>query len=141
MKKYLIVLILVWACIVSHAQTSEQAVLDLSKKKFGWLIRMRYDSLEAMLDDRLMFVHSNGWTETKQELIQDMKSGKLRYTNIQVSESSVRVYPATAIVTGKGKFNVILDGNPLEINLFYTEVYILKNDQWLLASRHSNRLP
>ena len=141
MKKYLIVLMLLWACIVSHAQTSEQTVLDLSKKKFGWLIRMRYDSLEAMLDDRLMFVHSNGWTESKQELIQDMKSGKLRYTNIQVSESSVRVYQATAIVTGKGKFNVILDGNPLEINLFYTEVYVLKNDKWLLASRHSNRLP
>lgn len=140
MKKYF-VFILLLVCVEAGAQLAEQAVLDLSKKKFGWMIRLRYDSLEAVLDERLMFVHSNGWSETKQEFIQDIKNGKLRYTNIQISESSVRVYPSTAIVTGKGKFNVILDGNPLELNLFYTEVYILKKDQWLLASRHSNRLP
>lgn len=123
------------------AQSSDQVVLDLSKKKFGWMIRMKLDSLEAVLDERLMFIHSNGWSETKQEMIHDIKSGKLRYTNIQISESSVRVYEETAIVNGKGKFNVMLDGNPLEINLSYTEVYVLKNSKWLLASRHSNRMP
>ena len=141
MKKYFVSIVLLITVVATQAQVSEQALLDLSKKKFGWMIRMQYDSLEAVLDDRLLFVHSNGWTETKQEFIQDIKSSKLRYTNIQVLESSVRIYPATAIVTGKGKFNVLLDGSPLDINLFYTEVYILKNDKWLLASRHSNRLP
>lgn len=125
----------------ASAQSSDQVVLDLSKKKFGWMIRMKLDSLEAILDERLMFVHSNGWSETKQEMIHDIKSGKLRYTNIQISESSVRVYEQTAIVNGKGKFSVMLDGNPLEINLSYTEVYVLKNAKWLLASRHSNRMP
>lgn len=141
MKKYFLSILLFVTVLTTQAQVSEQALLDLSKKKFGWMIRMQYDSLESVLDDRLLFVHSNGWTETKQELIQDIKSSKLRYTNIQVLESSVRIYPATAIVTGKGKFNVLLDGSPLEINLFYTEVYVLKNDKWQLASRHSNRLP
>lgn len=102
---------------------------------------MKYDSLEPVLDERLMFVHSSGWTENKQELIHDIQSGKLRYTNIQILEASVRLYPATAIVIGKGKFNVILDEKPMEINLANTEVYIKKNEKWLLASRHANRLP
>ena len=141
MKKYCVAILFVLACLCAQAQSPEQAVLDLSKKKFGWMIRMKFDSLKAVLDDRLMFVHSNGWSETKEELIDDIKSGKLKYVNIQVSESSARVYPETAIVTGKGKFTVLLEGNPLELNLFYTEVYILKNKNWLLASRHSNRLP
>jgi len=141
MKKYFVVIIFLLACFVAQAQSAEQAVLDLSKKKFGLMIRMKYDSLLPILDDRLMFVHSSGWTETKQELIQDMKSGKLRYTNIQSSEATARVYPATAIVTGKGKFNVVLDGNALEFNLCYTEVYVQNEGKWLLASRHSNRLP
>jgi len=132
---------LLLACFVGQAQSAEQAVLNLSKNKFGWMIRMKYDSLESVLDDRLMFVHSSGWTENKQELIQDIKSGKLRYTNIQVMEASARIYPSTAIVNGKGKFQVTLDGNNLELNLSYTEVYVQKNGKWLLASRHSNRLP
>jgi len=141
MKKYFVVIIFLLACFAVHAQSAEQAVLDLSKKKFGWMIRMKYDSLEPILDDRLMFVHSSGWTETKQELIQDIKSGKLRYTNIQVLEAKARIYPSTAIVTGKGKFQVTLDGNNLELNLSYTEVYVQKDGKWLLASRHSNKLP
>ncbi len=141
MKRYFVAIILLLGCVGTYAQSAEHTVLNLSKQKFGWMIRMKYDSLEAVLDDRLMFVHSNGWAETKQEFIQDIKSGKLLYANIQISESSARVYPATAIVTGKGKFTVLLDGNPLELNLFYTEVYILKNKNWLLASRHANRLP
>jgi hypothetical protein len=124
-----------------HAQTAEQIVLDLSKRKFEWMIRMKFDSLETVLDERLMFVHSNGWVETKNEFIQDIKSGKLRYTKIEVLESTVRIYSATAIVNGMGKFNVDLDGKPLEITLSYTEVYVQKNGNWVLASRHANRMP
>jgi len=141
MKRYLLTAITLIIVFSTQAQSSEQAVLDLSKNKFGWMIRMKYDSLESVLDDRLMFIHSNGWAENKQELIQDIKSGKLRYVNIDISESTARLYANTAIVTGKGKFTVLLDGNNLDINLYYTEVYILKNGKWVLASRHANRLP
>src|SRR5688572_23082930 len=135
MKKYSVIIILLLACFVGQAQSAEQAVLNLSKNKFGWMIRMKYDSLQSALDDRLMFVHSNGWTENKQELIQDIKSGKLHYTNIQVLEATARIYPSTAIVTGKGRFQVMLDGNNLDLNLSYTEVYVQKDGKWLLASR------
>jgi len=141
MKKFVVIIVLLMTWLGAEAQTPEQSILDLSKKKFGWMIRMKYDSLDAVLDDRLMFVHSNGWTESKQEIIQDIKSGKLRYVNIQVTEASVRIYPSMAIINGKGKFSVLLDGNPLELTLSYTEVYIQKKDKWLLTSRHANRMP
>jgi len=141
MKYYIVIITCFLFSEGSYAQSSEQDVLDLSKRKFGWMVRLSYDSLESALDDRLLFVHSNGWTETKEEFIQDIKSGKLRYVNIEMTEATARLYPGTAIVTGKGKFKVLLDGNELVINLYYTEVYVWKNDKWLLASRHANRLP
>lgn len=141
MKHYIFIIIFLLFSVGLYAQSSEQAVLDLSKKKFEWMARLSYDSLESALDDRLLFVHSNGWTETKEEFIQDIKSGKLRYVEINVTEANARMYSGTAIVTGKGNFKVLLDGNELVINLYYTEVYVWKNDKWLLASRHANRLP
>lgn len=141
MKQILVLTFSILTISQVQAQAPEQTVLELSKKKFDWMIRMQYDSLETVLDDRLMFVHSNGWTETKSELIADLKSGKLRYVAIEVIESSARLYSNTAILTGRGKFTVVLEGNDLIINLYYTEVYVLKNGNWLLASRHANRLP
>lgn len=141
MKHYGFIIVAFILSFSVDAQSTEQTVLDLSKKKFAWMTRQSYDSLEAVLDDRLLFVHSNGWTETKEEFIQDIKSGKLRYIEIEVTEATVRMYSGAAIVVGKGKFKVLLDGNELVINLYYTEVYVWKNDKWLLASRHANRLP
>jgi hypothetical protein len=142
MKQIKIVIVLVVISISSFAQTKvEKQVLELSKKKFQWMTRSQLDSLGVVLDDQLMFVHSNGWTETKKEFIDDIKSGKLKYTQIEVQEASIRMFDKTAVVIGKGKFQVILEGAPLDINLYYTEVYVYKNRKWLLASRHANRLP
>jgi hypothetical protein len=45
--------------------------------------------------------------------LDDLKNGKLDYISIDVSEASVRVFESTAVVTGKGKFSVEVDGNPL----------------------------
>jgi hypothetical protein len=140
MRYFKIILVLLLATSASAQTKTEQEILQLSKKKFQWMTRMQLDSLESILDEQLLFVHSNGWTETKREFIQDIKSGKLRYVNIDVQEASARLFKETAIVIGKGKFQVNLEGNTLDINLYYTEVYVRKDKKWLLASRHANRL-
>lgn len=118
----------------------EQFILDLSKKKFEWMTTQNFDSLESVLDNRLEFVHSSGWTENKQEFIADIKSKKLLYNSIAVTESSARVYTNSAVVIGRGKFSVRLDGKDMEFDLKYTEVYVLQQGKWVLASRHANRM-
>jgi hypothetical protein len=142
MKQYVSVLIFFFTITSVSAQTKEeQEVIQLSKNKFRWMTEMKLDSLERVLDDRLMFIHSNGWTENKQEFIADIKSGKLHYLQIEPRDVVVRLYQKTAVLTGKGNFKVLLDGTELVINLSYTEVYVQKKGKWLLASRHANRLP
>ncbi len=141
MKKNILILLFAVSGVVANAQTQqEKAILELSKKKFEWMITMNYDSLVPVLDDRMVFIHSNGWGESKTEFIEDIKSGKLRYTAITIIEASARAYPGSAVIIGRGKFMVKLDGKDLEFDLKYTEFYIQKNGKWLLASRHSNRL-
>lgn len=141
MKNTILIFSFLLICVAAIAQTQqEQAILELSKKKFHWMITMKYDSLEPVLDERMVFIHSNGWSETKTEFIEDIKSGKLRYTAITVIEAFARIYPGSAVIIGRGKFNVKLDGKDLEFDLKYTEFYVQKNGKWLLASRHANRL-
>ncbi|MFN8335536.1 MAG: nuclear transport factor 2 family protein [Cyclobacteriaceae bacterium] len=141
MRKILFILFLGMTSLIAMSQTAqEQRIIDLSKKKFQWMIAMNFDSLESVLDDRMVFIHSNGWPETKTEFINDIKSGKLRYKSIDVVEASARMYQGSAVIIGRGKFKVTLDGKDLDLELKYTEFYIQKNGKWLLASRHANRL-
>ena len=143
MKKYVFPTLLFFlTAVFSFGQTREEhLVLDLCNQKFQWMIHHRVDSLEAVLDDRLKFIHSTGWIQTKQELLTDVKSGKLNYQSIEVSDMEVRVYGPAAIVTGKGTFSGTNTGEPFVVKLLFTEVYILKNKNWLLASRHANKMP
>jgi len=146
MKQLLLAIILLSALQLSAQKNkidnkaTEIAVLELHQKKFDWMINKQYDSLQIVLEKELIYVHSNGWIETKAEVIADLKSGKLNYIKVNVTEAKARIYKNTAIVNGKGVFNVILEGKPVEINLLYTEVYINKKNNWQLASRHANKM-
>jgi len=146
MKQLLLAIILLSALQLSAQKNkidnkaTEIAVLELHQKKFDWMINKQYDSLQIVLEKELIYVHSNGWIETKAEVIADLKSGKLNYIKVNVTEAKARIYKNTAIVNGKGVFNVMLEGKPVEINLLYTEVYINKKNNWQLASRHANKM-
>jgi hypothetical protein len=136
----LIVFTLATLSVFAQSKT-EQQILDLSKRKFDWLINKQYDSLDLLLDDQLKYIHSNGWVQSKKEVMDDSRSGKLVYQKVDVMESAVRIYDKTAIVTGKGKFSGVNSNNPFALELTYTEVYIKNKNRWLLASRHANRMP
>ena len=142
MKSILPTLVFLLCPLLSSSQSNnEQEVLSLSKKKFAWLTQKKLDSLSLILDERVRYVHSNGWVQNKKEIIDDISSGKLNYTSIIVKSSEVRLYNKTAVVNGTGSFEVNMDGKPLTIELSYTEVYVKNKSKWLLASRHANRMP
>ena len=143
MKHKLIVLtIFLFFSAYVLAQTNEEKhVLTLSNNKFDWLIDKQIDSLSRSLDDRLIYIHSNGWTQNKKDVIDDLLSEKLTYKKIEVSDVQIRIYPNSAIVTGIGDFSGAIDEKPFDLKLAYTEVYVLNKKRWMLASRHANRLP
>lgn len=146
MKQVLFVFFLVFTSVAFAQKTKEESatekfVLKLHENKFRWMVNKQLDSLNAILDERVQYVHSNGWTENKKEIIEDIKSGKLTMTSVKVTEASARVYKGFVIVHGKGIFNVVMNGTPIDISLLYTEVYAKRQNGWLLVSRHANRLP
>ncbi len=125
----------------AQADKAEEQILNLSKRKFDWLTSKNYDSILVNFDILLQYVHSNGWTQTRQEVIDDMKSGKLNYQKITVHQATARVYAASAVVVGTGKFEGLNQGTPFALDLRYTEVYVRDGHRWKLASRHANRMP
>ncbi|WP_164972717.1 nuclear transport factor 2 family protein [Lacibacter luteus] len=146
MKQFLFLLLLFVTTVATAQKTKEESatekfVLKLHETKFRWMINKKLDSLSTILDERVQYVHSNGWMETKKEIIDDLRSGKLVMNNVTVTEASARVYKGFVIVNGKGVFNVVLEGKKVDINLLYTEVYAKRQNGWLLVSRHANKLP
>lgn len=141
MKCWIVVGLLFSAGPSFSQSTEEQQVLDLSRRKFDWLTQGTVDSLEALLDERVEYVHSNGWVQTRADVLNDMKSRKLVYQRVTIKEASARRYGQAAVVTGLGTFEGVNSGAAFKLDLRYTEVYVLSGTRWKLVSRHSNRMP
>lgn len=134
--------IILFMMLEVSAQTSaERELLRLSADKFRWLISQDADSLKPLLNARLMYIHSNGWVQSRQEVLDDMASGKLIYHSINISNAQVRLYKDTGIVTGKGRFSGQREGSDFDMELTFTEVYVKDKKKWMLVSRHANRMP
>ena len=125
---------------INDESATEQFVLRLHEKKFQWTIKKQTDSLNSILDPRVIYVHSNGWQQNRKEITGDLKSGKLIMNNVTVTEAKARVYKGAVIINGKGKFDVVVDGKAVVLDLLYTEVYVRKKDGWFLVTRHANRI-
>lgn len=140
--KYFLFFILLIVGTQAYSQNPEaEKINQLHKRKFDWLINKKYDSLNWLLDDQAKYIHSNGWVQSKQEVIDDLKSGKLNYISVIVEESSVSYFDKSAVVTGKGIFKGLMpDKSEFSIHLLYTEVYVKQKKQWRLVARQATKI-
>jgi hypothetical protein len=128
------------SCSVKAQSANENEVLQLSKRKFKWMISQNLDSLENILDDKVVYIHSNGWQQNKQEVIEDFKTKKLVLEKVEIEEAYIRTFENTYIVNGKAIVIGEINSSSFSVKLNYTEVYIYKNKHFFLLSRHANKI-
>ncbi len=128
----------------SSAQPSrtETIIMELSKEKNTYMNASSVDKLLPLLDDRMVFIHSNGMTESKDEMAKNLKDGKWNIEKVSLKgQPSVRIFKNdTAILIGKGTFYVNSEGKKIEVDLYFTEVYTHYKKGWKLISRHANKI-
>jgi ketosteroid isomerase-like protein len=60
-----------------------------------------YIALEALYADDYMLVRPDGSVLNKQEVLHDLRSGGLRFHSVELSETEVRLYGPTALLTAE----------------------------------------
>jgi ketosteroid isomerase-like protein len=138
----LLFLLLTLTTGLSIAQTPAQnAVLDAEKARFAAQVSKDYGALDRLIGDDLYYQHSNGDIDTKATFIQGMKDGKRNYDDIKIEESKVRIYGKTAIINAvcmyyrkNGK------GEPNNLHLRYTDVWVKRKGGWQMVSWQSYKL-
>ena len=60
-----------------------------------------YAALEGLYASDYILVRPNGSVLNKQEVLQDLRSGGLRFHSIELGQSEVRVYGSTAVLTAE----------------------------------------
>ena len=84
----------------------------------------------------------NGETHTRTELIADVRSGNLKYIAMKHSDTRVRIYENTAILTGQSA-STYMSGGKVGGGTArgFINVYFKENGQWRLAGRQETPIP
>lgn len=94
-------------------------------------------SLKSLLSDKLNYGHSNGWIQTKRNVIDDLYNGKLVYQKINAQTPEVVMEGSTAAARMQADIDVLLDGKPMQFRLKVLQVWVSTNKHWKLLARQS----
>jgi hypothetical protein len=137
MKVWIAIIVLLISS-VSFGQTSflKDAVSKLDKA----LIEKDTATLKQLLHKNLTYGHSNGWVETKDDVVKDLTSGKLVYYTIKSDSIAWKTDANWASMRSKTKVEVSVNNNKTELNLHVLQVWLKTNKGWQLIARQSTKL-
>jgi hypothetical protein len=129
-----------WAAPAASASHDADVVKAAELKRFEAAVKVDLDTLGKLLGDDLTYTHSTGALETKAQFLESLKSGKLKFKSIEPSDLRVRVYGATAIINGTAKLSVVSDGQPKDVTIRFTDVWVNRAGQWQMVAWQSTKL-
>lgn len=125
--------------IYSNAQTDEQKVTTTLKEFHQALVKKNTVSINQQTDKALSYGHSNGWVETKTELLNHLETGYMSYQEYKEDSVSVTVNGNMANARFVADIKASLNGNAGNFHLKVLEVWVKKGKRWLLFARQAVR--
>ncbi len=96
--------------------------------------------LKTLLRNDLRYYHSNGWMQTKREIIEDLYNGKLTYNKVSQNSREFHVIGEIANVKTVVDIEAVMNGKPIQLRLKVVQIWAKKNDRWELFSRRSEKV-
>jgi ketosteroid isomerase-like protein len=126
---------------LAAAQDARQDILAADDRRFAALVQGDLAALGGLLAEDMTYTHSSGQIETKAQLLESLRSGKLRYLSAEPADREVRLYGDTAVVTGRAAVKASVQGGPeIVLPLRFTEVWVRSGGTWKLAAWQSTRV-
>ncbi len=95
----------------------------------------------SLLADDYMAITPSGMLQTKAEALENMRTHKVHFTNLVLSDRKVRLYGSTALVTSLAEVQATTPEGNLSGNFRYTRVYARDaQGKWKIVSFESNRI-
>ena len=136
MKK-LLVIVLLLNVVFANAQTDEEKLTSTLKEFHQALVKKNTVSINQQTDKALSYGHSNGWVETKTDMIKNLETEYLNYHSYKEDSLQVMINGNAANVRFIADINVTLNGKEGNYHLKVLEVWVKKGKRWLLFARQA----
>lgn len=140
MKSFLTVFLVVLCCGV-FAQGAVEEKLTATLKQFHRdLVKKNTVSINQQTDKALTYGHSNGWVESKTDLIKNLESGYLLYESFEEDSLILTINENMASARFVADITASLKGLAATYRLKVLEVWVRKGNRWVLFARQAVKM-
>lgn len=133
--KSILSLLVVFSFVFANAQTEEEKLTTTLKEFHQALVNKNTVSINQQTDKALSYGHSNGWVQTKADVIKDLETGKIVYHSFREDSLSITINESMANARFVADVNATLNGNTVNTHLKVLEVWVKKGKRWVLFAR------
>lgn len=137
MMKYLTILICLFTSVTIAAQPNSVKVATAAESLRNAMINADRITLSHLTADSLSYGHSSGLVENKNEFIEKIVSGKSDFVTISITDQQIYRSGKTAIIRHILTADTNDNGVPGNVKLKVMQVWINKNNRWVLLARQS----
>ena len=95
-------------------------------------------ALDRLLDEHFTWTHTDGLVQSKSELVEKIRGGKLRYSELSTGQETFNEYAKAAVVTGHSRRRYADATKPFELR--YTLTFVKVGREWKVAAYHTTIL-
>jgi hypothetical protein len=138
MKFLFSILLLIVTATLFAQTTNEQKLVTTVKEFHQALVKKNTISINQQTDKALSYGHSNGWVQTKTDLIKDFETGKISYESYKEDSIAVLMNDNVANVRFIADITATVKGDiKNNYHLKVYEVWIKKGKRWVLFGRQA----
>lgn len=119
------------------AQTKEEKLMATVKGFHQALIDKNLVSINQQTDKALSYGHSNGWVQTKTDLMMDFEKGLIDYKSISEDSLTIAINGNMANVRFISDITAVYKGATSNFKLKVLEVWMKKGKRWILFARQA----
>ena len=128
-------LLLLFSFVFANAQNEEEKLTTALKEFHQALVNKNTTSINQQTDKALSYGHSNGWVETKADVIKDLETGYLVYHSYKEDSLTITINETMANARFVADIKATMNGNDTNVHLKVLEVWVKKGKRWILFAR------
>ena len=138
MKRFFLSVLVLFVINSSFAQIDSIGLKTAMQQLDKALLQKDETVLRSVLHDDLSFGHSNGWIQSKSDILNDFTSGKLTYNKIENNSSAiVKIGKQYATVKTNTNAEGTVNGTAFKLTLHIMQFWIKTKKGWQLVARQS----
>ena len=120
---------------------SVDEIRALEERRYRAMCEADAKTLDELLGDSLVYTHSNASADSKKSYLDGVRAKKWNYRKIERPEENIQLHGDSAVITGRVRIDILIDGTPKILNSRYLNVWTKGAKGWQMVAWQSTPIP